>query len=178
MTTDHSNVTTDHSDTAIGGEEMAGSGITDVDLRHLRAAVDLAALAAATGELPYGSLLVDAAGTVLASEHNTVNSSRDITAHPELKLARHAARTYATGQRAGLTLYTSCQPCAMCTNVIARATLGRVVYALSTEQLHQLQPAHLPRPDAFAVQYFGPAQLDEAAHPIQQYYRTYSREVS
>jgi hypothetical protein len=131
----------------------------------------VAGRAAAAGELPYASVLVDAAGTVLASEHNTVTSSGDITAHPELKLARLAAYTYTATQRAELTLYTSCQPCVMCTNVIARAGLGRVVYALSTEHLHQLQPSGLPRPDAAPVRYDGPAPLAEAGQPIRDHYQ-------
>ena len=163
-------MTTDSSDMAIGGEGINGGGITTGDLGHLRGAVGMAVRSAASGELPYGSLLVDAIGTVLASEHNTVASSKDVTAHPELKLARHAARTYSAAECARLTLYTSCQPCVMCTNVIARAGLGRVVYALSTDQLHQLQPAGLPRPDAAPVRYHGPAPLPEAADAIRRYY--------
>lgn len=54
--------------------------ITDADSHHVRAAIHLAELAAAGGDLPYGSLLVDAAGIVLGREHNTVHSTGDITA--------------------------------------------------------------------------------------------------
>ena len=62
------------------------------DERFLRRAIALALAGRAQGEAPYGSLLVSAAGEVLAEDHNTVTSDRDITAHPELKLARWAAR--------------------------------------------------------------------------------------
>ncbi|MER7282273.1 PhzF family phenazine biosynthesis isomerase [Dactylosporangium sp. NPDC000244] len=105
------------------------------DERFLLRAIELATRARAAGEAPFGSLLVDAAGTVLAEEHNTVASDGDITAHPELKLARWAARHLAPAAAAEVTMYTSCQPCGMCTGAIDRSGLGRVVYALSTAQL-------------------------------------------
>lgn len=136
----------------------------------LRLAIDLAAEAGRNGELPYGSLLVGADGEILARDHNTMLSTGDITAHPELKLARWAALTFTPEQCRDITMYTSCQPCSMCSPVIARAQLGRVVYALSADQLHDLQPPGLPRPDGAEVQYDGPSQLDAAAAPIKAYY--------
>ena len=42
----------------------------------------------------------------------------DITAHPELKLARWAAQHLSAETAAGTTMYTSCQPCGMCTGAI------------------------------------------------------------
>ena len=140
------------------------------DVRHLRTAVELAASACREGEYPYGSLLVDADGQMIAREHNTTLSTGDITAHPELKLARWAASNLLPAQRGETTMYTSCQPCAMCANVIARAGLGRVVFALSAEDLRSLQPADLPRPDGFPVEYAGPSLFDVAASPIHAFY--------
>jgi tRNA(Arg) A34 adenosine deaminase TadA len=142
------------------------------DTELLRMAIDLATAAGRDGELPYGSLLVGADGEILARDHNTMLSSGDITAHPELKLARWAALTFTPEECRGITMYTSCQPCTMCSPVIARARLGRVVFALSAEQLHELQPDDLPPPDAAEVHYDGPFELDAAAAPISAYYGT------
>ena len=140
------------------------------DTELLRMAIDLAAAAGRDGELPYGSLLVGPDGEILAREHNTMLSTGDITAHPELKLARWAALTLTPEECRSITMYTSCQPCTMCSPVIARARLGRVVFALSADQLHHLQPAGLPRPDGAEVHYDGPSQFDAAAAPISAYY--------
>ncbi|MEV4629482.1 nucleoside deaminase [Micromonospora sp. NPDC049523] len=135
--------------------------------RHLRRAIELAAEARAGGNPPFGSLLVGPDGMVLAEERNSSVTDADITAHPELKLARWAARELATDTAAGTTMYTSCEPCNMCTGAIERAGLGRVVYALSTEQLLALKPS-----GGFAsVPYEGPALLDEASVPVDGYYR-------
>ena len=140
------------------------------DERYLRAAIRLAGEARQAGDQPYGALLVAADGTVLAEDRNTVVTERDITAHPELKLARWAARELSATATRTTTMYTSCQPCAMCVNAIARANLARVVYALDGDQLHSLKPPGAMNPDAAQVVYDGPALFDEARVPIDGYY--------
>jgi hypothetical protein len=90
----------------------------------------------------------------------------DITAHPEQKLARWAARELDPSTAAATTMYTSCQPCTMCTGAIERSGLGRVVFALSTEHLTNLKPpAGLPR-----LRHEGPALFDEARIAVDGYY--------
>jgi tRNA(Arg) A34 adenosine deaminase TadA len=54
------------------------------DLVHLRRCVALAADALQAGDDPFGSVLVDADGTVLAEARNRETTSADPTAHPEL----------------------------------------------------------------------------------------------
>jgi tRNA(Arg) A34 adenosine deaminase TadA len=138
--------------------------VTDEEL--LRRAVALAALARATGDAPFGSLLVGPDGTVLAEEHNTVLTDNDITAHPELKLARWAAQSLAPDVVAATRMFTSCQPCGMCAGAIERAGLGQVVYALSNEQLAALKPGGgWP-----VVPQSGPALAAEARVVIEGYY--------
>ena len=67
-------------------------------------------------------------------------------------------------------MYTSCQPCGMCAGAISRSGLGRVVFALSGDQLADLKPAGAVAPDASEVDYEGPALFDEARAPIDGYY--------
>jgi tRNA(Arg) A34 adenosine deaminase TadA len=140
--------------------------MTDDDERFLRRAVELAAAGRAAGDAPFGSLLVGPDGAVLAEDHNTVLSDGDITAHPELKLARWAARELDPATAAATTLYTSCQPCGMCAGAIDRSGLGRVVFALSNEQLEDLKPSGgFPH-----VRQDGPALYDEARAAVEGYY--------
>lgn len=133
----------------------------------LRRAIAIAANAVTLGDAPYGSLLADADGTILIEEHNTVRRDDDITAHPELKLARWAARELSPEAAAKTTMYTSCQPCGMCTGAIVRSGLGRVVFALATDQLVELNPGSgWP-----VVAQEGPALFEEARVPIETYYK-------
>jgi tRNA(Arg) A34 adenosine deaminase TadA len=140
--------------------------VTHDDEHFLRRAIELAAAGRAAGDAPFGSLLVGQDGAVLAEDHNTVLTDGDITAHPELKLARWAARELDPAAAAATTMYTSCQPCAMCTGAIDRSGLGRVVFALSTEQLSDLKPSGgFPQ-----VRQEGPALFDEARMAVEGYY--------
>jgi tRNA(Arg) A34 adenosine deaminase TadA len=148
--------------------------VTDADQQHvnpadedfLRRAIELAGAGVVAGGEPYGSLLVGAGGDVLAESFNTVGPDRDISAHPELKLAVWAARELDAATAGGTTMYTSCQPCGMCAGAIARSGLGRVVFALSNEQYAALNPSE-QHPEVPQV---GPALLDEARVPIERFY--------
>ncbi|WP_336207036.1 nucleoside deaminase [Nonomuraea sp. LPB2021202275-12-8] len=136
------------------------------DERFLRRAIELAASAREAGNPPFGSLLVSREGSVVAEERNSSLADSDITAHPELKLARWAARELDAETAAATTMYTSCQPCNMCTGAIERSGLGRVVFALSGEQLNGLKPSGgFPQ-----VPSEGPALYEEARVPVEGYY--------
>lgn len=136
------------------------------DETQLRRAIALAAVARASGDAPFGSLLVGPDGEVLAEAHNTVLSDGDITAHPELKLARWAAQRLDPTTAAATTMFTSCQPCGMCAGAIERSGLGRVVFALSGDQLADLKPGGgFP-----SINLHGPALYDEASAVVAGYY--------
>ena len=142
--------------------------ITQTDETLLRRAIAIATQAITVGDAPYGSLLADTDGAILIEARNTVRSDNDISAHPELKLARWAARELTAEDAARTTMYTSCQPCEMCSGGIVRSGLGRVVYALATEQFLTLNP----RGRWPVVKQEGPALFDEARAPIEEFYRS------
>jgi tRNA(Arg) A34 adenosine deaminase TadA len=110
----------------------------DTDEEYVRAAIDLAREAVANGNTPFGSLLVVGDAVVERSRNTTVTEA-DITAHPELKLARWAARELDSDERADCTMYTSTEPCEMCAAAIHYAGLDRVVYSVSGESLADLR---------------------------------------
>ncbi|MCG5215581.1 nucleoside deaminase [Streptosporangium sp. KLBMP 9127] len=141
--------------------------MTNDETLLLHRAIELAGEAQASGNPPFGSLLADSDGGVLAEERNTSVSDADITAHPELKLARWAARELDPATAAATTMFTSCEPCGMCTGAIERSGLGRVVFALSTEQLTGLKPAAT----GAGARYEGPALFDEARAAVEGYYQ-------
>jgi tRNA(Arg) A34 adenosine deaminase TadA len=107
---------------------------TAADLVHLRRCVDLAREALDDGDEPFGSVLVDPAGTVLREDHNRT-AGGDQTRHPELELARWAAEHVPADVRPDCTVYTSGEHCPMCSAAHAWVGLGRIVYAASSAQL-------------------------------------------
>ena len=132
------------------------------DVAHLRRCIELAQRARDEGNEPFGSMLVDADGAVRQELMNTVGSG-DVTGHPELALAAWASLHMTPDERAGSTLYTSCESCAMCAGGQYWAGIGRLVFALSGEQLADIIPVgggrslRLSSRDVFAR---GDAQVD------------------
>lgn len=108
--------------------------VTHEDIARLRRCIELAEEAAAAGNPPFGALLADAQGTVLHEERNQITSG-DRTLHPELALARWASLHLSADQRAAATVYTSDEHCPMCAGAHGWVGLGRIVYAVSAEQL-------------------------------------------
>src|SRR5580692_6603075 len=109
--------------------------MNDDDLTRLRRCVALAAAAVDAGDEPFGSVLVSGDGQVLAEDHNRERSTADVTAHPELALARWASVHLTPAERAAATVYTSGEHCPMCAAAHGWAGLGRIVYATSSEQM-------------------------------------------
>ena len=115
---------------------MSGE-ISGVDKVHLRRCIELATQALENGDAPFGSVLVDAGGDVLAEAMNRERSDDDPTAHPELALAQWAIAHLDPDRRATATVYTSGEHCPMCAAAHGWAGLGRVVAAASSAQLAQ-----------------------------------------
>jgi tRNA(Arg) A34 adenosine deaminase TadA len=114
------------------------------DVDRLRRCLELAREARAGGNQPFGSLLVGGDGETLIEMMNTAGTG-DVTGHPELGLATWASRNMSIEERAAATLYTSCESCAMCATAQYWAGVGRLVFALSSEQLDAIAPADAPR---------------------------------
>jgi len=107
--------------------------ITEEDKKHLARCVELARQALDAGDQPFGSVLVSGDGRVLFEDHNHV-SSGDRTRHPEFEIARWAANNVPEAERAACTVYTSGEHCSMCSAAHGWLGLGRIVYAVSSEQ--------------------------------------------
>jgi tRNA(Arg) A34 adenosine deaminase TadA len=109
--------------------------ITDADRQRLRDAIVVSARARANGNHPFGAVLVDAAGQVVLEGENTVVTGNDCTGHAETNLVRLAWTRLGPAVLGAYSLYTSCEPCAMCSGAIYWSGIGRVVYAMTEGQL-------------------------------------------
>lgn len=114
--------------------QRSRKGMKDDLMRHLRRCVELAVEALEAGDEPFGSILVDGDGKVLAEARNRVGQG-DRTRHPEFELARWAAENMSPEEREKATVFTSGEHCPMCAAAHAWAGLGRIVYATSARQM-------------------------------------------
>jgi tRNA(Arg) A34 adenosine deaminase TadA len=148
--------------------------LSETELTYLRRAIDLAGSAREHGNHPFGAILVDTDGRLLAEAENTVNTDHDCTGHAETNLVRLASQRFDPSTLAGSTLYTSTEPCAMCAGAIHWSGISRVVFALAEDQLYQLtggdpsnETMRLPCREVFArcrrpIEVVGPILEEEA----------------
>jgi tRNA(Arg) A34 adenosine deaminase TadA len=109
--------------------------VRPADLIYLREAIAVSRSARANGNEPYGAVLVDPDGTILASAENTQVTGRDCTGHAETNLLRDASRRIDRAALAEAALYASGEPCPMCAGAIYWSGVGRIVYALSIDSM-------------------------------------------
>jgi tRNA(Arg) A34 adenosine deaminase TadA len=107
------------------------------DIALLRQTIDIAEKARQEGNHPFGALLADESGAVLLTSGNTYKTDRG-TGHAELNLARMASSRFELEFLAKCTLYTSIEPCSMCTGGTYWAGIGRLVFGLTEERLAQM----------------------------------------
>jgi len=143
------------------------------DKKYIQMAIEIAQKARDKGNHPYGALLVDENGQILFEAENTVITGNDITGHAETNLMRKASAEYDPEFLANCSVYTSTEPCAMCSGAIFWSNVRRVIYGLSEEKLSELvgwdseEILHLPCREIFEkghkqIKVVGPILEDEA----------------
>jgi tRNA(adenine34) deaminase len=90
-------------------------------------ALEEARLAAATGDVPVGAVVVDETGAVVGRGHNAREATGDPTAHAEVLALRAAAAALGSWRLAGCTLVVTLEPCTMCAGALVLARVPRVV---------------------------------------------------
>ncbi len=94
----------------------------------MRRALELAAEAAAAGEVPVGAVITKA-GEIIAEARNAMRGSLDPTAHAEVAAIRSAAVALNSPRLDGCTLWVTLEPCAMCAAAIALARVEALRFA-------------------------------------------------
>ncbi len=97
------------------------------DIDFMRVALDHAAIAQASGEVPVGAVLVRG-DEVIATGANCPIASHDPTAHAEIEALRAGGRVLGSYRLTDTTLYVTLEPCAMCASAIVHARVRRVVF--------------------------------------------------
>jgi tRNA(adenine34) deaminase len=96
------------------------------DEQYIARALELAADAAAAGDVPIGAVLVS--GDLVLEAKNEKELRADATAHAEMLLLQEASRRLGVWRLSDATLYVSKEPCVMCAGAIVAARIARLVY--------------------------------------------------
>jgi tRNA(adenine34) deaminase len=103
------------------------------DETYMRRALDLGRAALEAGEVPVGALVVRGE-EILGEGFEGVRGGLDLSAHAEVQAIRAACARLGTLDLSGSTLYTTVEPCVLCSYVVRRAGVGRVVYGIPAGQ--------------------------------------------
>lgn len=102
--------------------------VNAADERLVRRALELAAAAPRTRDVPIGAVVVDADGVELAAAANAREALGDPTAHAEVLALRAAAAVRGEWRLEGCTLAVTVEPCTMCAGALGLARVARVVF--------------------------------------------------
>ena len=107
------------------------------DELFMRKAIALSKAAAEHGNEPFGAVLVKD-GEIVFTNENQVHTRHDPTFHGEAGLIREFCGATGITDLRDYTLYSSCEPCFMCSGAMVWAKLGRLVYAASNDDLEKI----------------------------------------
>ncbi len=94
----------------------------------MRLALEQAASAQASGDVPIGAVVLDGASEVLAAAGNQREQAQDPTAHAEILALREAALALGSWRLTGCTLVVTLEPCTMCAGALVLARVQRLVF--------------------------------------------------
>ena len=107
------------------------------DEYFMKEAVKLSAQAVAHGNEPFGAVLVKD-GEIVYTNENQIYTKHDPTFHAEAGLIRRFCEETGITDLSRYTLYSSCEPCFMCSGAMVWTKLGRLVYAAGNEDLEEI----------------------------------------
>lgn len=97
--------------------------------QFMRRAITLAQSAITSGDGGSFGAVVVREGKIIGESGNLVHKNNDPTAHAEIEAIRNACNQLSCTDLTGCELYTSCEPCPMCTAAIYIAKVNKVYYA-------------------------------------------------
>ena len=106
----------------------------EIDVKMMKRCVELSATALKQRELPF-SCIICRDGEVVAEAINRVIQDADVTRHAELLAISEAQSVLGRKDLSDCTIYSSVEPCPMCSFPIRETRIGRVVYAISSPMM-------------------------------------------
>lgn len=114
-----------------------GENGREEDEKFMRDAIRLSRLAVEHGNEPFGAVLVKN-GEIVFSNENQIYTRHDPTFHGEAGLIREFCAQTAITDLREYTLYSSCEPCFMCSGALVWVKLGRLVYGAGNMELEHI----------------------------------------
>lgn len=98
------------------------------DLDYMKIAYQEALKAYEQDEVPIGAVLVKD-NQIIAKNYNQKEKQQDVTAHAEILVIKEASQKLGNWHLDGCILYSTLEPCMMCSGAIIQSRISKVVYA-------------------------------------------------
>lgn len=108
-----------------------------MDSEFMKEAIEVAKKAVEHGNEPFGAVLVKN-GEIVYKNENQIYTNGDFTEHAEIGLIRRFTQKTGITDLSEYTLYSSCEPCYMCSGAMVWAKLGKLVYGASDIDLCEI----------------------------------------
>jgi tRNA(adenine34) deaminase len=99
------------------------------DMAMMRRCVALAQSAGSRGEYPFAAV-IGRRGAFICESLNMVRIEGDVTRHAEMVASSSAQRKLRSTSLDECTIYSTIEPCAMCSYAIRESRIGRVIFSL------------------------------------------------
>ena len=99
----------------------------------IRLAMRAAQTAADEGNYPFGAVLADLNGNVVAIAHNTQETDRDPTAHAEINLIRKLAKEYKMEEFSQFYMVSNAESCSMCFSAAIKVGIVDYIFGAPSE---------------------------------------------
>ena len=117
--------------------ELEKSSVQPEDEGFMAEAIRLSRLAVEHGNEPFGAVLVKD-GEIVFRNENQIYTKHDPTFHGEAGLIRQFCEQTGITNLRDYTMYSSCEPCFMCSGAMVWVKLGRLVYGASNDDLENM----------------------------------------
>ncbi|MCG8447951.1 MAG: deaminase [Pirellulales bacterium] len=121
--------------------DICGAGSTEEHEQYMRRCIELAKLARNQGNTPVGSVVV-LGGEVVGEGVEGLPGGTNIAGHAEVLACQMAVDRTGSRRLDGATLYTTAEPCFMCSYVIRQCNISQVVYGLPTPDVGGVTSSH------------------------------------
>jgi tRNA(adenine34) deaminase len=103
----------------------------------MKVAIEEATLSKSEGNKGYGAVVVFG-NQIIGKAHDTVMTENDPSLHAEVNAIRQAVKTEGDRNLSGAVLFSTCEPCPMCSALAVWANLTTIVYGISIEETARL----------------------------------------
>ncbi len=122
--------------------------VISMNEKYMMLAIDEAKKAYKKNEVPIGCVIVKD-GRIISKAHNKKEIKKNAIMHAEIIAIAKACKKLKTWHLDDCILYTTVEPCMMCTGAIIQSRIKKIYYSISNKSFGELENYHLKNKKIF-----------------------------